>query len=228
MIVSKLASVSKACSGSVINTSKKNLIITAAHCFAKREGKSWVLIPERLDAVLNKQVSFRPSYDGTKSINDPQRFPFGIRYSKNVYILPASSKSSVDVAILEVNPDENGREIQDVIGGGYDIHAPLAKDETVQASLVGYPVPAPFNAKSLSVCVGNYADHPGKDNAEISRVDSEQECHVGGGSSGGPYLTQGKTPDSPPQVLTVLNFNGGGNVPAVIDELLGYAGASRD
>lgn len=118
MIVSKLASVSKACSGSVINTSKKNLIITAAHCFAKREGKSWVLIPERLDAVLNKQVSFRPSYDGTKSINDPQRFPFGIRYSKNVYILPSSSKSSVDVAILEVNPDENGREIQGVIGGG--------------------------------------------------------------------------------------------------------------
>jgi len=217
------------CTGSVINTSKKNLVITAAHCVASmKEGKYWEVTEDTKNLVAKKKVEFLPAFDGTKGGRDPARMPLGQWFVKAIHLLPSSSNSYVDVALLELHSNDKGQQIQDAIGGGYDIHAPIKATDRIQASLVGYPGPAPFNASLQSVCIGDYTYHEGKGNGEISRVDDQEECWVGGGASGGPYLTHGKTSDSPKQVLTVLNSNGGGNVPVVIDELLKQAGATRN
>lgn len=216
------------CSGSVINTSKKNLVITAAHCVGTLINGKWEITDKTRGFLASKTMEFLPSFDGTKGGNDPARYPLGKWFVKNAYVLQGSSHSYIDVAVLEIYPNDKGQNIQDITGG-YDIHDPISETERVQASLVGYPGPAPFNGSLQSVCVGDYTYYPTKkNNGEISRVTDQKECWVGGGASGGPYLTQGKTSDSPKQVLTVLNSNGGGNIPAVIDELLDQTGATRN
>lgn len=226
--VGRLLSSTGTCSGSVINTSKRDLVITAAHCVGKLIDGKWEISDQKLKDINDKKIIFTPSFDGTKATSDPARSPLGNWVVKNAYVLPKSAHSYIDVAVLMIQPNAQGKYIQDVTGG-YDIHDPISATDRVQASLIGYPGPAPFNGKLQSVCVGDYTYYPTKkNNGEISRVQDQKECWVGGGASGGPYLTQGKTPESPKQVLTVLNSSGGGNVPAVIDELLNQAGATRN
>ncbi|MBT2268431.1 trypsin-like peptidase domain-containing protein [Rhodococcus erythropolis] len=205
------------CTGSVINSNKRTLVITAAHCIGTNKGGGYEISPEFRTAVTQGRVEFTPAFDGRKT---PEDRPFGTWNIADAWVLPASN---ADVAILEVEPNGRGQLIQDAVGGGFDIHAPITAGERVRATLVGYPAPEPFLSVAQSGCVGDYTLYPGEGNSSIRRVAEQRECWVGGGSSGGPYLSAPSTAGGPPQVLTVLNSNGGADVPPVAGELLALA-----
>ena len=205
------------CTGSVINSNKRTLVITAAHCIGTNAGGGYEISPEFRAALAQGRVEFTPAFDGRKT---PEDRPFGTWNVADAWVLPASN---ADVAILEVEPNGRGQLIQDAVGGGFDIHAPIAAGERVRATLVGYPAPEPFLSIAQSACVGDYTLYPGGGNSSIRRVAEQQECWVGGGSSGGPYISAPATVGGSPQVLTVLNSNGGADVPSVAGELLALA-----
>ncbi|MFJ2669059.1 hypothetical protein ACIO14_32395 [Nocardia fluminea] len=113
-----------------------------------------------------------------------------------------------DVAVLAIRPAEGtDRVVSAATGGGLRVHPALSSTRSVQSTLLGYPGPAPYNRVLMSACVGDYTHFPDKGRAAVQRVTGQSECHVGGGSSGGPYVTDTA---AGPQIITVLNSNGGG------------------
>ncbi|MFD4785341.1 trypsin-like serine peptidase [Rhodococcus qingshengii] len=205
------------CTGSVINSNKKALVITAAHCIGTNTGGGYEISPAFRTALAQDHVEFTPAFDGRTS---PETRPYGTWKVADAWVVPGSNS---DVAVLEIKPNAQGQLIQDVVGGGFDIHAPITPGEPVRATLIGYPGPEPFLLEAQSGCVGDYTLYLGEGNASIRRVAGQQECWVGGGASGGPYVAAPSTPDGAPQVLTVLNSDGGADVPSVAGELLALA-----
>ncbi|WP_168195046.1 serine protease [Corynebacterium sp. sy039] len=203
------------CTASVIDSESGLLAITAAHCIAKADGPVWKITDATRNNIAAGKSMITPAFDGTS--NDPAvRNPYKSWKVADAFV---PENSSADVAILKLAPNAEGKTIQEVTGA-FGIHPELAEGEQVQASLIGYPGPAPFNGQSQSVCVGNYTRYPGQNNREIHRVPDEKECWVGGGASGGPYVTASDDPNLAGEIITVLNSNGGANIAAVIDELV--------
>ncbi|WPF65491.1 trypsin-like serine peptidase [Corynebacterium sp. 22KM0430] len=203
------------CTGSVIDSPSGTLVVTAAHCLGDFKDGSWQISQATRDSIAAGNTTFTPAFDGTAGTPE-QRTPLGSWKVTNAHV---SETSGVDVAVLEIAPDAQGRTIQEVTGA-FGVKE-LQQGETVQASLIGYPGPAPFNGQSQSVCVGNYTKHEGGGNSQIRRVDGERECWVGGGASGGPYATTSTNPALAGEIITVLNSNGGGNIGPVVRELMG-------
>ncbi|KQB86809.1 trypsin-like serine peptidase [Corynebacterium lowii] len=203
------------CTGSVIDSASRSLVVTAAHCLGDFKDGKWEVSQATRDSIAAGNSIFTPAHDGTKT-NTEERTPLGSWKITDAHV---SATSGVDVAILEVAPDEQGRKIQDRTGA-FGIHKELQEGEVVQASLIGYPGPAPFNGKSQSVCVGNYTKYPNGGNGQIRRVESERECWVGGGASGGPFATTSSNPQLAGEIITVLHSGGGGNIAPVMPELI--------
>ncbi|MBC3185172.1 trypsin-like peptidase domain-containing protein [Corynebacterium sp. zg-331] len=212
--VGKIINAGFTCSGSVIDTASRTLVLTAAHCLGDAKGGTWQISQGTRDSIAAGKTTFTPAFDGTAGSAE-QRAPLGTWKVTDAHV---SETSGVDVAVLEIAPDAEGRRIQDVTGA-FGIKE-LQQGEVVQASLIGYPGPAPFHGNSQSVCVGNYTLHAGGGNSQIRRIDGERECWVGGGSSGGPYATTSSNPALAGEIITVLNSNGGGNIAPVMPELL--------
>lgn len=212
--VGKILNAGFLCSGSVIDSASGTLVLTAAHCLGDVKDGVWHISQGTRDSIAAGKSTFTPAFDGTAATPE-QRAPLGSWKIADAHV---SQVSGVDVAVLEIAQDEQGRSIQEVTGA-FGIKE-LKQGEIVQASLIGYPAPAPFNGHSQSVCVGNYTKHEGGGNSQIRRVDGERECWVGGGSSGGPYVTVSENPALAGEVITVLNSSGGGNIGPVMGELV--------
>ncbi|MGV0439631.1 trypsin-like peptidase domain-containing protein [Corynebacterium mastitidis] len=216
--VGQIVNAGSLCTGSVIDSASRTLVVTAAHCLGKwQDGKRQISQGTR-DSIAAGKSFFTPAFDGVAQ-EPAQRVPFGSWKIADAHV---SETSGVDVAVLEIAPDDQGRKIQDVTGA-FGIHPELQQGEVVQASLIGYPGPAPFNGKSQSVCVGNYTKYQGGGNSQIRRVEGERECWVGGGSSGGPFATTSSNPNLAGEIITVLHSGGGGNIAPVMGELVNAA-----
>ncbi|WFD35320.1 hypothetical protein MCUN1_002171 [Malassezia cuniculi] len=218
--VSQLVAGGALCTASVIHTAEKSFAITAAHCVSKAEGSRWVLTDSARQGIAAGHFRIAPAFDGTAT-EQHDRTPYGAFRISEIYL---SEDSNADVALLRIAPNDNNQNVEDLVRG-FDIHDPIESGQVVQASLIGYPGPAPFNGNSQSVCVGHYTlHHEGNDG--IRRVSTERECWVGGGSSGGPFVARSNKPGSPGSVLTVLHSSGGANVPVVIRAIAARAGAT--
>jgi len=112
------------CTGTVINTPKHDIVLTAAHCI------------DSLGVPL-KPSSFAPGYDPDSK--DPT--PYGSWNVKGAYRMPNrggvfSRNPDADLALLVIAKNSQGKNIQDVVGAqDYQLNAPIGS----QISAIGYP-----------------------------------------------------------------------------------------
>ncbi|WP_280346934.1 trypsin-like serine peptidase [Nocardia neocaledoniensis] len=190
------------CTATVLDSPSGALAITARHC-----------IDNDAALIAAGKATFTPAW------HDGQR-PYGDWVVDKAFTSEVPVDGSVpDVAVLAIRPAEGNRVVAAATGGGLKVHPALSSSQSVQSTLLGYPGPAPYNAVLMSACVGDYTYFPGQGRAAVHRVTGQSECHVGGGSSGGPYVT---ATAAGPQIITVLNSNGGSVIadvaPALITE----------
>lgn len=191
------------CTATVLDSPSGMLALTAEHCSK--------------NITAGKTVKFSPAAYKKKE-------PYGGWYIDKAFTPDTTVDGSVpDVAVLVIRPREDGSTIAEATGGGLSIADSPKKGESVNATLLGYPAPKPYNGVTMSACVGDYTYHPGKGRSSISRVTGQSECWVGGGSSGGPYVTKSATGKTPASIVTVLNSSDGSRISGVVPGLMNKA-----
>lgn len=171
------------CSGTVITSKTRNIVVTAAHCMYQAQPTG-----PRLPVVA---AAFVPGDQGDRSV-----MPYGAWTSSHFTVDPQFAKHTVtvlrggnsytdgagadyDFAFLTMDP-QNGRNIQDVTG------AQGVAFGTGWTSIwqLGYPSAPPFDGRSERLC----SSSPGSSTSdEDNRV--WLACAMTPGSSGGAYLT---------------------------------------
>ncbi|MEU4651169.1 trypsin-like serine peptidase [Nocardia fluminea] len=189
------------CTATVLDSPSGALAITARHC-----------VDDDAAVIESGKATFTPAW------HDGQR-PYGDWVVDKAFTTDVAVDGSVpDVAVLAIRPAEGtDRVVSAATGGGLRVHPALSSTRSVQSTLLGYPGPAPYNGVLMSACVGDYTYFPDKGRAAVQRVTGQSECHVGGGSSGGPYVTDTA---AGPQIITVLNSDGGSAISSVAPGLI--------
>lgn len=167
------------CSGTAINSSTRQLVITAGHCVnSGPEGP-------RGQSVWSRYLEFVPSYDDGKA-------PFGtfIAHRGSVYA-PREwvkwSNPDYDMGAFLVGRNAQGLNVADAVGGGATIAFDKTRRQLFQT--FGYP----GSVRQLQECNSPYRgdDHltyalPGPPTLSI-------RCHWLPGASGGGWLIEGGT-----------------------------------
>ncbi|MEV0432480.1 hypothetical protein [Nocardia sp. NPDC050413] len=193
-------SVGGLCTATVLDSPTGSLAITARHCV------------DGGDATIESgKATFTPAWhDGSR--------PYGTWIVDKAFVSDTPVDGSVpDVAVLAIRPSAEKKTVASATGGGLGIHPALSSTQSVQATLLGYPGPAPYHLKLMSACVGDYTYYPGAGRSAVRRVGTQDECHVGGGSSGGPYVTRTA---AGAKIITVLNSSGGSVISGVAPRLI--------
>ncbi len=175
------------CTGSVVDSPHRDLVITAAHCVHGGAGGGY-----------RTGLGFAPGYrDG--------RSPAGLWQVRSALVAPEwanSTDPSADVAFLVIDPLD-GRNIQDVVGGN-----PLSTGrDGGPIRLVGYP----RNANDAISCAGTA--HP----ATRRGVDQLRVVCPGftSGTSGSPWLADSGPSGGVSVVGVIGGYRNGGSTPDV-------------
>jgi V8-like Glu-specific endopeptidase len=162
------------CSGTLINNSRKNLVLTAGHCVhGGRRGEfhvNWLFVP---------------AYDGTQS-GSGQR-PYGTWTARELLTRTAwiqNSDNTQDIGIALLDNGSDGQPLGATIGGqGITFNVSASQN----FSDFGYPAAPPFDGKIQWRCNSTLR---GRDTAIAgSGPDPLRiECDMTGGSSGGGWL----------------------------------------
>lgn len=153
------------CSASVVNSTNRSTVVTAAHC-VNPEGdlaKDWIFVPGYNDGAA----------------------PYGKWSAKYLAVSPGwldrpGGNLNEDVGLAVMNP-LNGKRLADVVGSNaIAFNAPLERN----VYSFGYPAERRFDGESLHFCQG--VSRP--DTFEAQSTDLGLDCDMNGGSSGGPFL----------------------------------------
>ncbi|MBY8888332.1 serine protease [Streptomyces sp. PTM05] len=171
------------CTGSVVDSPHRDLVITAAHCVHGGAGGSYLT-----------GLGFAPGVgeDGTE--------PAGVWRVSSAFVAPSwvwETDPDADVAFLVIEP-LHGREIEDVVGGN-----PVAFGRGPgPVRLTGYP----RDVDTPVVCDGT-ATAPAPDRLRVYCPG------FSGGTSGSPWLAGARADGSGSVVGVVGGYLGGGTVP---------------
>jgi V8-like Glu-specific endopeptidase len=156
------------CSGSVVNSEAKNMVMTAGHCLYR-------------DGQYSSNVVFIPGFD-------EGAMPFG-QWTAGV-LAPSPQWISdqdfhYDWAFMLMLRDSAGRRLADVTGSqGIAWNYPMNQHMWV----FGYPAQPPYDGQQLWYCLEwTWPDGLNKRNMGMM-------CTMNGGSSGGPWIMGGDTP----------------------------------
>ncbi|MFI6444351.1 hypothetical protein [Kitasatospora sp. NPDC050543] len=179
------------CSATVISDpahpGKSNLVWTAGHCVYG-------------DGAFAKNITFVPGYNSTgaasgkKQPDKAQAEPYGEWLMADVVTTPqwkafkshlSGEGSHYDYAIVKVQPAENGKSLEETVGGSVPVWFNAPRDQ-LTATSYGYPAALPFDGAELNRCVG----------AKPSRISWDASrppllaigCTMTPGSSGGGWL----------------------------------------
>ncbi|WP_269854786.1 trypsin-like serine peptidase [Streptomyces sp. RPT161] len=175
------------CTGSVVDSPHRDLVITAAHCVHGGAGSGY-----------RSGLGFAPGYrDG--------RSPAGLWRVRSALVAPEwadSTDSSADVAFLVIDPLD-GRNIQDVVGGN---RLSTGRDSG-PIRLVGYP----RNANDAISCDGTARP------ATRRGVDQLRVVCPGftSGTSGSPWLANADRSGGGSVVGVIGGYRNGGSTPDV-------------
>ncbi|MFC9634015.1 hypothetical protein ACFTY8_33355 [Streptomyces mirabilis] len=118
------------CTGSVIDTPARNVILTAAHC-GLGYGNNYIFVPKFIKGA------------------GPDQQPYGIFHIQHVFIDPryipdtghSSTKkpwSALATAFARVSANQRGRQLQDAVGGGLTFTQPTGYNHK-DITIVGCP-----------------------------------------------------------------------------------------
>jgi hypothetical protein len=153
------------CSGSVINSRYKNLVITAGHCIHGGAGSGFY-----------REFVFAPAY-----FNGPNSY-YGIWHYETARTFNSwinGSDWSHDQAFLSFQP-RNGQELVNVAGGNGLVTGNSRTQSNTR--IWGWPAGAPYTGELPYYCEGTTSAYA------FSSTDSSLYCDMTGGASGGPWL----------------------------------------
>ncbi|UZJ32818.1 trypsin-like serine peptidase [Streptomyces endophytica] len=150
------------CTATSVNGANRSVVMAAGHCV------------RRPASPVNTYVDmvFVPGYSKGKR-------PYGAFAVRATFTPRTWAEEGVnDVAALAVDADAQGRALADVVGGQR-----IAFHRRVGGNTVafGYPATRPQRGEELLHCTGTAKPAPGNEQAV--------PCDLGGGASGGPWLT---------------------------------------
>ncbi|GHH34299.1 trypsin-like serine peptidase [Streptomyces candidus] len=172
------------CTASVVDSPKGNIVATAAHCVHEPEGGE------------KRTISFAPGFSGEGS----GKQPYGTWKVRAIQVddrWQEQEDDPYDFAFLTLEPDAEGRDVQDVVGAaGLDWQSGPERQVTV----IGYPEPGhnPDN-RPVTCTTGSTLD---PDLPGMLRM----ECAgFWNGTSGSPWLTGYRGSDRPGKLIGVLS-----------------------
>lgn len=154
------------CSGNAVSSANELTVSTAGHCVNEGGG-----------AYASRWI-FVPAYENGRA-------PYG-QWTATELITTSAWANSGDISYdgaFAVMAPLNGRTLSDTVGAtgvGFNLSRGLAYDA------FGYPAARPFNGETLQGCTGTARPDPY--NQTLSQG---IPCDMTGGSSGGPWFTQG-------------------------------------
>ncbi|MBP2047880.1 V8-like Glu-specific endopeptidase [Streptomyces griseochromogenes] len=184
------------CTGSVIATTSKNIVLTAAHCGLNMTG-DFIFVPKFVKGA------------------GPDQQPYGIFHIQHIFTDPryvpdrgsSTTKkpwSDLDTAFARVSANQHGKKLQDAVGGGLTFTRPSGYKHDV--TVVGYPSHAHNSAGRAIKCTVPTKQLPGYRQMSMT-------CGgYYGGVSGSPWITDYKDGATSGHVIGNLGgYNGGGN-----------------
>lgn len=160
------------CSGSLVNSAGKDLVITAGHCVFGAGGGT---IPGE---TWHQNWAFAPDYNNGVA-------PYGWWSAKQLFTptaymtSPNQTDEQDDIGAAILNTNSAGQHAVDLLGG-----EGISWNQNNSQSILdlGYPAGAPFNGATLEECDGT--------DFYSNQIAMELlPCNFTGGSSGGPWLT---------------------------------------
>lgn len=155
------------CSGSVINSEAKNLVVTAAHCLHRGAGfrfhSNWIFVPD---------YYFGQEPYGRYTLSVGRVTPQWVTQS-----WPTSARW--DIAMVATRSPSPTRLANRVGSQGIAWNQP----KHFHAWVLGYPADPPFNGTVMRYCNGNTYNDPWPFGANLG-----VDCTHTGGASGGPWL----------------------------------------
>ncbi|AYN43525.1 hypothetical protein D9753_06925 [Streptomyces dangxiongensis] len=185
------------CTGSVIDTRARNIVLTAAHCALNMKG-DYIFVPKFVKGA------------------DPGRQPYGIFHIQRIFIDPRYTpdrgstttkkvSSDLDTAFARVSANQNGKSLQDAVGGGLTFTRPSGYTHQ-KVTVVGYPSHRHNSAGRAVRCTVPTTQLRGYRQMSMT-------CGgYYGGVSGSPWITDYKEDARAGHVIGNLGgYNGGGN-----------------
>ncbi|MEU2062617.1 trypsin-like serine protease [Streptomyces sp. NPDC013455] len=185
------------CTGSVIDTPARNIVLTAAHCALNMKG-DYVFVPKFAKGA------------------GPDRQPYGIFHVQRVFIDPRYApdrgstttkkpSSDLDTAFVRVSANQRGKSLQDAVGGGLTFTRPSGYTHR-KVTVVGYPSHRHNSAGRAVKCTV-----PTKQLRGYRQLSMTCGGYYGG-VSGSPWITDYEDDARTGHVIANLGgYNGGGN-----------------
>jgi V8-like Glu-specific endopeptidase len=165
------------CSGTVVKAPNRSLVITAGHCTFGCEG----LLGCEPKRATN--FNFVPAFkNGDKPFGEWPAQGGGVRATPQY---ENNENLAYDVGAAVIAPRNNGREIQDRLGGGRGIAFNQSDNQLYRA--FGYPALSPYNGQIPYLCRSSSS---GRDN-NYSPAPIRISCDQTGGASGGGWVIDG-------------------------------------
>ncbi|MEU6511670.1 FG-GAP-like repeat-containing protein [Streptomyces sp. NPDC046942] len=185
------------CTGSVIDTTARNIVLTAAHCGLN----------------MNADYIFVPKF--VKGAG-PDQQPYGIFHIQRMFTDPRyvpdkgssttkTAASDLDTAFARVSANQRGQSLEDAVGGGLTFTQPSGYANK-NVTVVGYPSYGHNNTGSALKCTVPTTQLPGYRQMSMT-------CGgYYGGVSGSPWITDYQDDATTGHVIGNLGgYNGGGN-----------------
>jgi V8-like Glu-specific endopeptidase len=166
------------CSGTAIDSTSRQLVLTAGHCL-------YSLLPGHRVPTFARYFDFVPAYSNGEA-------PFGEFIGRKAYLPPPwlrSINENFDMAAVITEPNAAGQNVADAVGGGIPIATDRARDQEYQ--VLGYP--GGPERKHMQECDARFSGDDRLTYPLGGPPSLGVSCFMGEGSSGGPWLIEGGT-----------------------------------
>ncbi|MFI5669208.1 trypsin-like serine peptidase [Streptomyces sp. NPDC051704] len=187
------------CTASVVDSPKGTVVATAAHCVAPAgEGGEPGALAH--DGMAIGELSFAPAFTGEGG----GRQPLGVWKVRAVHVDERWTKwgeDTADFAFLSIAPDEDGRTVQQAVGGADEAPKPdWTSGYEREVTVVGYPE-SDRNPQNKPVSCTTQTSHDQEDPAML---------YIGcagfwSGTSGSPWIADRGGPGNPGRLIGVLS-----------------------